>query len=423
MRLDGLRDRLRRTDPWVLWALAAWLVLLGSICVRVVLYPRNHTLFTTWAAAGRAWESGREVYHNHWESHQDQFRYSPLAAVFLVPFAHLSESAGGVVWRLLNAAVLLSGFAAWLRAGVPRVRSTREWAMAYLLILPLSLGSLNNGQPNPLIIGLLLWAAALVLRDRWTAAAACVTLAAALKAYPLAVGLLLAAAYPRRFGPRMVLALAVGMAIPLVCQRWGYATSQYAHWFHRLGNNDHRKQWPLHMAYRDLWLLLRVCHLHIPVWAYQALQVGTAAAAASLCVVGRRRNWDRRQVVLAVLILGTCWMTLLGPATESSTYVLLAPVLAWAVLSATRKPWAGWGAAVAEKSWPAGVRWMPAAAWWLFLACVLAGMAPQTNRIHALGLHPLAALLLTVACGVVIIQTPARPEAAGTGSTPPAQAA
>ncbi len=118
-------------------------------------------------------------------------------------------------------------------------------------------------------------------------------------------------------------------------------------------------------------------------------------------------------------------MTLLGPATESATYVLLAPVLAWAVLSATRQPWARWGAAVAEQPWPAAVRWMPGAAWWLFLACVLAGLSPRTNRVHALGLHPLAALLLTTACAVAIF----RSAAAGTGAAadasvpPPARAA
>jgi hypothetical protein len=422
MRPEGLKLGLRGTDPWVRLALAAWVALVGGICVRVALQPRVRTLFTTWSGAGHDWEIGRNLYRNTWESHQDQFRYSPLVAVLLVPFSHLSEGTGGVVWRLLNAGVLLGGFASWLRTAVPRVRSPREWAMAYLLILPLSLGSLNNGQPNPLVIGLLLWAAALVLRDRWTAAAACVALATALKAYPLAVGLLLAAAYPRRFGPRLALALAVGLALPFACQRWGYVTSQYAQWFRKLGDND-RKYWPLHMAYRDLWLLIRVCRLPVPVRAYQVLQLATAAGAAVLCVAGRWRGWDRRQVVMAALALGTCWMTLVGPATESATYVLLAPVLAWAVLSAARWPWEGWGAAVADQPWPKAVRWMPAAAWWLFLACVLAGLVPVTNRVHALGLHPLAALLLSAACVVVICRSAATPATAGAGDAPPARAA
>ena len=126
----------------------------------------------------------------------------------------------------------------------------------------------------------------------------------------------------------------------------------------------------------------------------------------------------RLLIFLAALALGTCWMTLVGPATESCTYILLAPVLAWAVLSATRQPWRSWGAGTAEP-WPMAVRWMPAAAWWLFLACVLAGLGPWTNRVHALGLHPLAALLLTMSCVVAILRAAA---AAGPGrrtSKPP----
>ncbi len=342
-----------------------------------------------------------------------------------MPFSHLSERAGGIVWRLLNAAVLFAGFGAWLRTGLPHMLSGRERAIAFLLILPLALGSLNNAQPNPLVIGLLLAAAALIAREHWTAAAACVMLATALKAYPLALGLLLAAAYPRRFAPRLFAALLVGLAIPLVCQRWEYVWSQYVQWLHRLGNND-RKSWPAHMAYRDLWLLLRICHLRISPGFYTGIQLATAAGAAALCVAARLRGLDRRQVLLAAVALGSCWMTLLGPATESSTYILLAPVLAWAVLSATRRPWQAWGAGGAAQPWPAAVCWMPAAAWWLFMACTLAGLGPWTNRVHALGLHPLAALLLTAGCVVVTLRALAAAgpgAAAGAGTPPPARAA
>jgi hypothetical protein len=95
---------------------------------------------------------------------------------------------------------------------------------------------------------------------------------------------------------------------------------------------------------------------------------------------------------------------------------------------------------------------MPAAAWLLFLAAVLAGLFPgvpttpdpalhplevvagavrqgkfpATNQIHALGLHPLAALLLTAACTVVIVRdlrAAGRAVAHGADDAPPARAA
>ena len=47
---------------------------------------------------------------------------------------------------------------------------------------------------------------------------------------------------------------------------------------------------------------------------------------------------DQRELLTAVVALAACWMMLLGPATESCTYILLAPTLAWAVLESWLVP-------------------------------------------------------------------------------------
>ncbi|HWG45609.1 MAG TPA: hypothetical protein VN688_22790, partial [Gemmataceae bacterium] len=125
---------------------------------------------------------------------------------------------------------------------------------------------------------------------------------------------------------------------------------------------------------------------------YMGIQLLSAAGCAILCVAARLRGWPRREVLGAILMLGTCWMTLCGPATESCTYVLLAPALAWAVFSAT------------SDRWPRFVEWMTRVALLLFLLCVLRGLWRDVNRIHALGLQPQAALLLTIAYVVVLVR-------------------
>jgi hypothetical protein len=367
-------------DRWVQWAVAVWLVMVAAVCARAALQPRVRSLYPTWAAAGRDWLAGAPLYRNTWEQHLDQFRYSPLVAALLVPFHLLPEGLGGPLWRLLNAAALLGGFAWWLRAVSPAALTARQWGALFLLLAPPALSSLNNGQPNLLTAGLLLAALAGAMRERWALAALCVAGAAALKVYPLALGLLLAAAYPRRFTPRLVVALAVLAAVPFVLQQPGYVAEQYRLWYERLRDNDEaRRSWPPHMAYRDLWLLLRVWHVPVTPHRYVLVQFLTAAGCAIACVAGRLRGWGRPRLLTAALTLGTCWMMLCGPATESSTYVLLAPALAWAVLGAGGEPW------------PARV--LPAVAWGLLVACVLAGLFPNTAQFHALGLHPLAALL------------------------------
>jgi hypothetical protein len=401
----------RAGDPWVQTAVLLWIAVLAVICIRVAIYPHKRTLYTTWAQAGSDWENGRDLYRNTWEADQDQFRYSPLVAVLLVPFHHLSLRLGGVMWRLLNAAVLLGGFAWWLRTAPVR-RTTRQQGILFLLMLPLSLGSLNNGQPNPLVIGLLLAALAALERERWSLAAGLVALATAWKVYPLAVGLLLAAVYPRRFAPRLLLALVLAFLLPFVCQHGEYVRGQYASWSHRLGV-DQRHDWPLHMAYRDLWLLIRVLHLPLTPRVYLGIQLTSAAGCAILCVAARLRGLPRRKVLGLILALGSCWMMLCGPATESSTYVLLAPALSWAVLSAFGDRW----------PWP--LRMLVGSSFVLLLLSVLAGVHPSVKEFHALGMHPLGALLLTVAYVAMAVRalTAIRPAFSNGAAEPPARAA
>jgi hypothetical protein len=299
-----------------------WSVALVVVCAASALRPHAHSLYPTYARAGADWTAAANLYeYPRPEAYLDCYRYSPAVTVFLVPFHYLPDSVGGVVWRLLNAAVLLLGFRAWLRDAAPAAVTDRQKGALYLLLLPLALSSLQNGQPNLAVIGLLLLALAAVSRELWGWAAVWVVLACALKLYPLAVGLLLAAAYPRRFGPRLAVALAVAAAMPFLFQRPAYVFDQYVQWYERLGGDD-RKGWPAHMSYRDLWLLLRVWNVDISARAYLGVQLLAAAVCAAVCVAGRLRGWPRPRVLLAVLALGSGWMTLCGPATESCTYVL-----------------------------------------------------------------------------------------------------
>jgi hypothetical protein len=250
--------------------------------------------------------------------------------------------------------------------------------------LPLAATSLNNGQTNPLVIGFLLLTVAAAAAGRWNTAAACTALATALKIYPLTMGLLLAAAFPWRFTRRLVVALAVVAAVPFLFQRSSYVTGQYTEWLRLVGDDD-RRYWPLHMAYRDLWLLFRVTGVPMSWAAYQVVQVLSGAACALVCVLGRIRGWPTSHVLTAVLTLGTCWMILCGPATESSTYVLLAPAFGLGVVAARVEHW----------SMP--LRRMTEAVALLLLAGILAGLTRSTSYIHSLGVQPLAALLLSAA--------------------------
>jgi hypothetical protein len=315
------------------------------------------------------------------------YRYSPLVAALLAPLGMLPRPLDEILWRLVNLAVYLGALAWWSRAVLPRPLTAAQLAGLYLLIVPMSLGNLNNGQANLAVIGLLLAGTAAVAQRRWPLAGTAAALACLLKLYPLAVGLLLALVRPRRFTVCFVVALLVGLALPFVLQHPAYAAAQYRAWLSYLQFDD-RTSWAPAIAYRDLRLFLTVWLACPGPGHYLALQLLGAAACAALCWAACRHGWTQRRLLTLLLALGCVWMTVLGPCTEACTYVLLAPSLAWTLMES----WL-------EQRWVVG-RVLATAGYALFLAHVIAGwMGGLTVQVHALGLHPVAALL--VAAGVL----------------------
>jgi hypothetical protein len=273
----------------------------------------------------------------------------------------------------------------------------------FLFLLPLALESVQNGQINLVMTGLLMAAVTAADRQRWWAAALCIALASSLKIYPLALGLLLLVAYPRRLAVPLLVSLALAAGLPFLFQRTDYVLSQYQSWLWVLGRNANRRDFPPVAAYRDLWLLVRVFRVPISYEGCHALRLGIAAACAAALAWLRWRGAPSRQVLTVALALSCAWIALCGPSTESSTYVILAPPLAWALLDPTGDRPRGAG------------RLLVLAAAASLSACVLSGLFPHSNRFHAFGPHPLGAASFLAAVFLGALRTSARPAAAETG--------
>src|SRR5262249_32951527 len=160
---------------------------------------------------------------------------SPLVAGLLVPISFLPVILSSPLWVLLNAAVLLAALFYWQRA----VSATRfSFAILALLVLPLALASLHNGQCNSLVIGLVIAGVAAAAGERWNWATFFIALATFLKLYPVAVGLLLVALYPRKLAVRMAIALGLGVLLPFLMQHPAYVLHQYGDWVAYLQKDD-----------------------------------------------------------------------------------------------------------------------------------------------------------------------------------------
>ena len=359
-------------------AIACWTILLVAVCIKPLFAPNAGTVFITYFKAGEEFVAGRPLY-NVIHPFTDNYRYPPIVAVGFIPFTLLPPGFGSVVWRLIGVAGFLTGLAAWAR----HLRPDVSVPVLFLLALPLSVGSLNNAQANTHVAGLMLWGSVLACRGNWFSAALLVAAATMFKGYPIALGGLLALLAPVRFGMPLILGVAAGFALPYAFQAPEYITAQYQLLFENLGNDD-RSARPLFAGYQDFHMLLRVFGINIPRNDYAYVQAATGLAAACLILWLRMRGMSRSETALNAFAIGICWMCVFSPAVEASTYIHMAPLMAFEMLPARRPLW------VKLAAYSGGG---------LFLLSVIVFAFPHAihQPVIALGVLPMGAALIAIA--------------------------
>jgi Glycosyltransferase family 87 len=321
------------------------LVVAAATGVRTLLQPARHTVFPIFATASHHWWHDQPLYVDY--APLDYFRYPPVFAVFVSPFAALSLRMGGVLWTWLGLGVYASGLWQFRRHVLPGIWTPRRELAFFALATAGALAGLWNAQSNALVAGLLLWAAvALVRGENWTCAG-WLAVAISLKPTPLPVVLLLCALWPRRLAVRFVLALLAIACVPFLTRPPATVAHHYADWIaqQRLLANE---RWP---GFRDGWTVWQVVRhglagndgpiaLTAPIDSsgYRLLQAITGVACLAWCLARRFARIDERELVLQTLGMGTAWLMLFGPAVEHPTYVLLAPFLAAAVVGLETAP-------------------------------------------------------------------------------------
>jgi hypothetical protein len=308
-----------------------WLVLLLGVAGRVLAEPaRSHTVVPIYLAAAEHWLAGGDLYRV--APGMDIFRNPPWFAAAFVPFTLIPEKLAGLLWRGLGAAVFLLGLRAWQRDGLPRPLTPAESGAVFALAAVPAVPSLNNGQTNLLLIGGLLFGAASAARSHFRTAGGWLALAAGLKVYPAAVALLIGLVR-RRVLPVFAAGCAGFAAIPFIAQSPGYVGRQYAEFVHSVRADDRADADP-GRAPQDLFLACRVWGRPPRRDVYLGLKLVAAAGMAGLVLLVARR--DPRAVVPLAFGLGCGWVTVLGPATEPHTYVVLGSTAAVTLVTAWR---------------------------------------------------------------------------------------
>jgi glycosyl transferase family 87 len=374
-----------KSGRWPRVALGLWAAVLVSLALWAGLHPTAKQLNSLWREVGQSWIDGEDLY----TPTHGGFRYGPLFAACFSALAVVPFSVAAAVVRLVNGIALLGATLAWLRRAAPERLAPKPQALFLGLLAILSISNLESGQFNPLVIGLLLGSVVAVHERRWNFATALLALASVLKVYPLAFALLLVVVYPRQLIVRLPLALIAVVGLPFLVQNPEYVARQYRQWGALLSIADeHRRFQPLDSTetYRDAFYLFRLFNVPMPLAGYAILQAVSGLAAAVACRLASRRGAPASQVLWIVLVLGTCWMTLLGPASEPKTYILVAPALAW------------WAIRTCYRG-PRLSAWLASQACGLQLLCFISSFSPHSvTFFRSAGLHPISALLLLASC-------------------------
>ena len=164
-----------------------WLYALLTVLLTVQHYlkgPDSHNNYLIFARSFFNLLEAKNLYLPYPKYYFDLYLYSPTFALFMGPLAVLPTWLGLFLWNALNNAVLY--FAA--RRLFPD--DNRRQALYLLLILVDVLTALHNSQANCLLTGLILWTYIHLQNRRAGWAGLCLALAAFIKVYGIAVGLL-----------------------------------------------------------------------------------------------------------------------------------------------------------------------------------------------------------------------------------------
>lgn len=191
--------------------------------------------------ASAALLEGRDLYDG---SSVDWFKYSPTFALLFVPLAVVPAWLASVVWGALNFGAAVVGIEA--AAG-------KNARLALVAALPGILLATDGDQANLLVAGAMLLAFSSFERGRSVAGAAAVAIGALVKVFPVAAALF---ALPHRDREkslfRILVALALGAALPLAVLSPAALGDEYRSWVALLRADHATRGWSLVTVARDL---------------------------------------------------------------------------------------------------------------------------------------------------------------------------
>jgi len=279
------------------------LYLIAGIVAGVVSFALDQSKnLEVFRHASQSLLAHRDLYDG---SSVDWYKYSPSFALIFLPLALVPAWLAAAVWGAANFGIAFAGIHAMTReeprsGGVaPSASGARNVAM--LAALPGVLLATDGDQANLLVAGLMLLACSAFARNRSIRGAALVILGFLVKIFPL--GAVLFALLDRereRNLFRVIVAMAIGLLLPLVVIHPSELAAQYSSWMSITRfDHAHNRGWSLVTFARDIGL--PALSVQIAALTTLALPVIGAMTAPAPPTMGWRRAFAASLLILIVL--------------------------------------------------------------------------------------------------------------------------
>lgn len=250
---------------------------------------------------------GKDLYSEYPEEHWDFYKYSPTFALFFGIFSWLPDLLGLCLWNLTNVLFLLFAI-----QYLPGPDAKKKILMLITIIIEL-MTSLQNGQSNGLVAGLIILSFGLLEKNKSLPAALCLMFSVFIKLFGL-VAFALFLFYPKKwkFGLFVILWFIAFLALPLIVVSPGQLQALYSNWMNLIAS-DHSASYGLSvMGWLTIWF-------GISVDKFILVLIGGIFLMLPFVRTKQYDNLNFRLLALASVLI---WVVIFNHKAESPTFII-----------------------------------------------------------------------------------------------------
>lgn len=261
------------------------------------------------------------------------YKYSPLFSIFCYPFHFFSSRTGVVLWQTLNFGLFFWGVLAFSSQFFRDISALLDRPYKFLIFLALIsnelLGSLLNGQFNPMLSGMMLLGLVFYNQGRFLAAGAILAIASNFKLFPLCLALLLLWDFRPGYWVSFIGSSLLALILPALFLGWDWNQELVVTWLSSL-TGDYAGHGSLS--------LLRFLRIH---FGFQQENLYYAFIFLNVILLCAGYRWSfsaiRTEGAKNLYPLVALFILLFNHRSESALFVFISPAFAFLYLGVLEK--------------------------------------------------------------------------------------